>query len=29
MRDRKPEITVEEGLRQRALQPIIRMLEMS
>jgi len=29
MRDRKPEITLEEGLRQRALQPIIRMLEMS
>lgn len=29
MRDRKPEITLEEGLRQRALQPIIRMLKMS
>lgn len=29
MRDRKPEITIEEGLRQRALQPILRMLEMS
>ena len=29
MRDRKPEITLEEGLRQRALQPIVRMLEMS
>src|ERR1700676_3151978 len=29
MRDRKPEITLEEGLPQRALGPIIRMLEMS
>jgi quinolinate synthase len=29
MRDRKPEITLEEDLRQRALQPILRMLEMS
>ncbi len=29
MRDRKPEITLEEGLRLRALQPILRMLEMS
>lgn len=29
MRDRKPGITLEEGLRQRALQPILRMLEMS
>ena len=29
MRDRKPEITLEETLRQRALQPILRMLEMS
>jgi quinolinate synthase len=29
MRDRKPEITLEEGLRQRALRPILRMLEMS
>lgn len=29
MRDRKPEITLEEGLRQRALRPIQRMLEMS
>ena len=29
MRDRKPEITLEEGLRQRALRPIVRMLEMS
>jgi len=29
MRDRKPEITLEEGLRQRALKPILRMLEMS
>jgi len=29
MRDRKPEIILEEGLRQRALQPIMRMLEMS
>jgi quinolinate synthase len=29
MRDRKPEITLEEGLRLRALQPIVRMLEMS
>jgi len=29
IRDRKPEITLEEGLRQRALRPIMRMLEMS
>ena len=29
MRDRKPEITLDEGLRQRALRPIVRMLEMS
>jgi quinolinate synthase len=29
MRDRKPEITLDERLRQRALQPILRMLEMS
>jgi quinolinate synthase len=29
MRDRKPEITLEESLRQRALKPILRMLEMS
>ena len=29
MRDRKPEITLDEGLRQRALKPILRMLEMS
>jgi quinolinate synthase len=29
MRDRKPEITMDENLRQRALQPILRMLEMS
>lgn len=29
MRDRRPEITIEEGLRQRALKPILRMLEMS
>jgi quinolinate synthase len=29
MRDRQPEITLEEGLRQRALKPILRMLEMS
>jgi quinolinate synthase len=29
MRDRTPEITLEEGLRLRALQPIVRMLEMS
>jgi quinolinate synthase len=29
MRDRRPEITLEEGLRQRALKPILRMLEMS
>ena len=29
MRDRKPEITLDEDLRQRALQPILRMLEMS
>jgi quinolinate synthase len=29
MRDRTPEITLEENLRQRALKPILRMLEMS
>jgi quinolinate synthase len=29
MRDRKPEITMDENLRQRALKPILRMLEMS
>jgi quinolinate synthase len=29
MRDRKPEITLDEDLRQRALRPIQRMLEMS
>jgi quinolinate synthase len=29
IRDRKPEITLEENLRQRALKPILRMLEMS
>ena len=29
MKDRKPEITLDEELRQRALQPIVRMLEMS
>ncbi|MGO9011596.1 MAG: quinolinate synthase NadA [Bryobacteraceae bacterium] len=29
MRDRTPEITLDEGLRQRALRPIQRMLEMS
>jgi len=29
MRDRKPEITLDEDLRQRALRPIRRMLEMS
>ena len=29
MKDRKPEITLDEELRQRALQPIARMLEMS
>ena len=29
MRDRKPEITLDEDLRQRALKPIRRMLEMS
>jgi quinolinate synthase len=29
MRDRKPEITLEENLRERALKPILRMLEMS
>jgi quinolinate synthase len=29
MRDRKPEITLEENLRQRALKPILRMLELS
>jgi quinolinate synthase len=29
MRDRKPEITLDEELRKRALKPILRMLEMS
>jgi quinolinate synthase len=29
MRDRTPEITLDENLRQRALKPIRRMLEMS
>src|SRR6202162_4250485 len=29
MRDRKPEVTLEECLRHRALKPILRMLEMS
>ncbi|MBZ5699516.1 MAG: quinolinate synthase NadA [Acidobacteriia bacterium] len=29
MKNRKPEITLDEELRQRALQPIVRMLEMS
>src|SRR6202140_3985632 len=29
MRDRKPEITIDEELRVRALRPIARMLEMS
>jgi quinolinate synthase len=29
MRNRQPEITLDETLRQRALQPILRMLEMS
>jgi quinolinate synthase len=29
MRDRKPEITLDENLRLRALKPIVRMLEMS
>jgi quinolinate synthase len=29
MKDRKPGITLDEELRQRALKPIIRMLEMS
>jgi quinolinate synthase len=29
MRDRTPEITIEENLRRRALKPILRMLEMS
>ncbi len=29
MRDRKPEIVLDEDLRQRALRPILRMLEMS
>lgn len=29
MRDRKPEIDLDEKLRQRALSPILRMLEMS
>jgi quinolinate synthase len=29
MRDRKPEIILDEDLRQRALKPILRMMEMS
>lgn len=29
MRDRAPEISLDEDLRQRALRPIVRMLEMS
>jgi quinolinate synthase len=29
MRDRRPEITMDQELRQRALRPILRMLEMS
>jgi quinolinate synthase len=29
MRDRTPEITLDEDLRQRALRPIVRMFEMS
>jgi quinolinate synthase len=29
MRDRRPEITLHEDLRKRALRPILRMLEMS
>jgi quinolinate synthase len=29
MRDRRPEITLDRQLRQRALRPILRMLEMS
>ena len=29
MRDRKPEIVLEEELRKRALAPLKRMLEMS
>src|SRR5260370_15807716 len=29
MRDQKPEITLDEELRRRALRPIVRMLEMS
>ena len=29
MRDRRPEITLDEDLRRRALKPILRMLEMS
>src|SRR5712691_267430 len=29
MRDRRPEITLDEELRQRALRPILRMLEMN
>ncbi len=29
MRDRTPEITLDEDLRQRALRPILRMFEMS
>ena len=29
MRDRQPEITMDEGLRRRCLVPLQRMLEMS
>jgi quinolinate synthase len=29
MRDRRPEVTLDEDLRKRALKPILRMLEMS
>ena len=29
MRDRTPELTLDEGLRKRALKPILRMLEMT
>ncbi len=29
MRDKKPEITMDEGIRKKALKPILRMLEMS
>jgi len=29
MKDKKPEIVMDEDLRKKALKPILRMLEMS